>query len=148
MNHATPLPVNTPPATRAARINRITPARSSSRLASIGVTFPVVSKKSKRRAKRHRKPKPFTTICQRCGVTQGAAPPELLGAVASALNVCEEAGLEPELALRSVFTEYGYVLRMADGRWDVRNRNYDKIVAPKTPVIFDDDELQDVATRR
>jgi hypothetical protein len=74
-----------------------------------------------------------------------ARAPELLGAVARALNDCEQAGLLVQVAHGAVITDAGYVLRIvlphepgfAGDLWQVRTRQLTEFPADGG----DDDDL-------
>jgi len=57
-------------------------------------------------------------------VTGQPDPSDLLGAVAGALNACEQAGITVRLKHGAVMTRNGYVLPVGDHQWGARTLAY------------------------
>lgn len=62
----------------------------------------------------------------------------LLGAVADALNACEQAGVTVKLKHGAVITDYGFVLPLGDGQWGARTLAYSPFGIPEAEDEMDE----------
>jgi hypothetical protein len=63
----------------------------------------------------------------------------LLAAAAATLTACEQAGITVKLKHGAVCTRFGYVLEVADGRWEARTLAY----SPFGTLSEADDEMDE-----
>lgn len=87
-----------------------------------------MSKKRSRKRKRARHGP--TVVCTRCAGRADDSPSGFLGNLAAALNACEAAGITVRLKHGAVYTRYGYVLPLTDGRWAARTLLYTEFTPP------------------
>lgn len=98
-----------------------------------------MSKKSRQKARKHRKHHAFSMICQRCGAVEGASAGRLLQNLADSMNAVSDAGLGLRLTHGIIISKQGYVLPLKGGRWTARDVAYDQFTDMDTPTVTDDD---------